>query len=63
MSCRFAIGISDLTEAQSKALRDYFQSNGSWWNWIPGFWLVTTNKDTTTRELRDKIGEFAPQSN
>jgi hypothetical protein len=60
MSRRFAIGIRDTTEAQRKALREYFIENGSWWNWITNFWLVTTDEDVTASELRDKILEITP---
>jgi hypothetical protein len=63
MARRFVIGIDDVTAEQKQALRNVFKEHGSWWNWIPNFWLVTTGADTTTSYLRDRIGELVPGVN
>jgi hypothetical protein len=60
MSTRFVVGIEKLSDNQAIALRKYFLAQGSWWNWIPGFWLVTCDKETSADALRDKIMEIAP---
>jgi hypothetical protein len=63
MGRRFVIGIDELTAKQKQTLRNEFGKRGSWWNWIPNLWLVTTVEDKTTAKIRDRIGELAPGVN
>lgn len=60
MSRRFVVGISNASEAQITALREHFQNQGSWWNWIPNFWLVITTNHTTPIQIREQIKRIAP---
>lgn len=57
MTKRFAIGVSDLTSEEQQALRTYLGQKGTWWHWIPNFWLFVADDDAMTAgEIRDHIG-------
>jgi hypothetical protein len=63
MSRQFVIGIDDVSDDQKDALREMFSNHGSWWNWIPGFWLVTTDDNTKASTVRDRVLEIVPNCN
>jgi hypothetical protein len=63
MSRQFVVGIDEVSDEQKKLLRESFVQHGSWWNWIPHFWLITTDEDTTAAEIRDRIIDIAPGVN
>jgi hypothetical protein len=63
MSRQFVAGIDEVSDEQKKLLRERFSREGSWWNWIPYFWLITTNDDTTADVVRDRICKTAPGVN
>jgi hypothetical protein len=63
MSRNFVVGIDDVSDEQKRALREYFATHGSLWNWIPNFWLVMTDEDSTASAIRDRICEIAPGAN
>jgi hypothetical protein len=63
MSRYFAIGIENADEDQKNALRAWFEDEdegeGTWWNWIPGFWMfVTKDDEMAANEIRDKVREI-----
>lgn len=45
MTRRFVVGVDGLSEAQEASLRNYFLGIGSWWHWIPNFWMVVVRDD------------------
>ena len=57
---RFAVGTGGLTPAQETELQSYFTTYGTWWHWLPNFWLVLTSKDDTltASKIRDRIVKF-----
>lgn len=63
MSRRFIVGIEESTPEQRDSLRKFFKEHGSWWSWIPNFWLVTTDEEAATSYLRDRIMAIVPGAN
>ena len=63
MTRRFVIGVSELTRAEGQALRAYLSENGTWWHWIPNFWLFVANDDSMTPDqIRDYIRDTNPRA-
>jgi hypothetical protein len=56
MTRRFVIGVEGLGDAENARLKGYLDSWGSWWHWIPNFWLLVTDDPGVSAEaLRDYI--------
>ena len=60
MSRQFVVGIDAVSDEQKRKLREHFSEGGSWWNWMPNFWLVTTDEESAASAIRDRICEIAP---
>jgi hypothetical protein len=63
MTQHFVIAIESIDEDHKKILRAFFAEHGSWWNWIPGFWMFVSTEDITTSAIRDKIREITASDN
>ena len=61
MRRHFVIGINPVTETQSESIRNWVSSNYSWWHWIDGLWLVSTQQDLDVTTIREKLKELAPR--
>jgi hypothetical protein len=56
MTRRFTVGIANANPQKDIALREYFDQIGTWWHWIPNFWLVVTHNDRIGPDaIRDQI--------
>ena|SRR5437763_7438645 len=62
MTRHFVIG-TEANGEQNRALRNYFNEHGTWWNWIPGFWLFVTDEDLTVARLRDRVKRITAETN
>ncbi len=64
MTRRFAVGVQGATPDEEKRLRDYFDTLGTWWHWIPNFWLVIVRDDNINPNiLRTNVHAIAPKRN
>lgn len=61
MRKRFIVLVDNTTLEQEEKFVSYIRENGfGWWHYINNSWLLTTNKDFKSSEIRDKLNEFFP---
>lgn len=61
MKRRFVIGAT-LTPAQEKKFLGFLRKRGSWWHWIPNFWLFATDSQKlTTQAICNEILKMNPE--
>lgn len=55
MTKHFAIGLQALTAEEKKRVKEFMSEKGTWWNWIPGFWLFVSDEDIDPEQVRDSL--------
>lgn len=63
MSRYFVVTTDPVQKEQDQEFREWIdqQEEATWWHWIEGAWLISSDTDEMTVEtLRDKICQIAP---